>query len=1264
MKKFLSIMLAVMMVLSTVSFAAPSAFVAMDTANAAPVVEVPAEEAELAALVTDKSAYGTLIYKVDFEQDDFAIDGFQQAYAQLKSNNIASYKNPAFDLSNVTTYTNAAGDGFSNAQLVTENGNTYVIGDVNAGYDGFFRMTKYNIAWPEGYYTFVVDAKTSAPVTSWAKQCNDTNIDLVELVSLNPNVTDWQTGVFQTANVIQGTHNSSTANNNKVNLISFFVTPNNAAAGTVAYDNWEVYYKPATVKLTIGGTTVEYSTNEPVAVSSLASYVSAPAGYALAGFALTEGGEVLTGSQYFFEDTTLYPVFNKDENVSEKYGKRVFSIDFEKEGISPELTYSENSKVLAMTDKARSDFDLSNVYNIFNGFASVSLKKDGANTYLEGVSGGQYNFVQIAKYDMEWPRGYYTFKAKVKTSAIPVNVATHVNGYNDFITVKYAGFPAADTWYDFEYSYAFLDDYVSGGGHTVINNFYYAFNAAAGVTFDVDDIEVFYKPASVDVTLVYGGEEYLVEDVAPNGISAAALVEKAGIELPYGKAPAFAATEGGEPIVQSAYYFFEDTKLYVTFVQDENITAYGRRILGLDFENVELAVTDPNSEYQTYMLYDHASYYNPDYIGEKYFMQLFKPATGVPSIVEENGNKALKFKMMTGWQSLLLYTGDGNKGWGEGTFVYEVDLATSAATQLAITQSTSSFTATNPYTFNNGEYDKVVLTINEGYLKNNANLQFQFSAVLDEIKMDNINIYYRPKTVNLTVVNGTVETKYTDISPVVNTRDLLKDIVAPTGFKAALSAEKNGEALDDTITLASDAKLYVTYVEDETVSFDYGKALFIVDFENESAQSWWGHSFADNSRTDAGAQVWEVASYYDPMFQGQNYRIRFYINEATHVDQKTVVDENGNHYTYGTTQTQWAQVALSNWSNGAVTGKAGYYTVLADTFADAVPSGYSTSSGWTAEKLPAMAANKWDTFVATKEMTEDGVLVDGTAVLYNAFAASDKGVAKMGWDNVKLFYKPYTADVKVTANGATVKTLYDVSTTGVDAAMFFEGVKVRGYAVNGVKVGDKVYKAGDILPLPGDCTLALDLEVVGTNPATPTTADVEEVRLSDPMGLRFKAEMSKSDMDDVTAYGWIVTRETLLEQAGIAASSFEMTSNVKMVKGYNYGNGVETAKIFDEDDESLWFTAVLYFSNVEADGLPSVEKLADRLVARPFAVVDGEVLYGDATAPASIFEVMLEICLDEGDIWNSFNSAQQDYVYEILDKVDANQNNTPDIWEK
>lgn len=140
-------------------------------------------------------------------------------------------------------------------------------------------------------------------------------------------------------------------------------------------------------------------------------------------------------------------------------------------------------------------------------------------------------------------------------------------------------------------------------------------------------------------------------------------------------------------------------------------------------------------------------------------------------------------------------------------------------------------------------------------------------------------------------------------------------------------------------------------------------------------------------------------------------------------------------------------------------------------------------------------------------------------------------------------------------------------------------------------------------------------------------------------------------MADTTEYGWIVTRESLLTEAGIAAADFTLESSVKMSKGWNYGNGTDVAKIFEQDDTYAWFTAILYFSATEDDGLPSVDKLAGKLVARPFAKNGDEYLYGEPTAPASMYDVAYAIW-EDAEVWDNLDGDAQTYLEDLMIKVE------------
>lgn len=1263
MKKFLSILLAVMMVLSTVSFAAPSLAGSVDTAAEVPAVdyvpeEVYEETAELAATAGDKSSYGTLVYSIDFERDDFDVSAFSTAYAKLEGNATAAYLNPDFAFGNVTAFSSDDTSGFSNASLVTEGDNTYITGEVITGYDGFFRMTKYNQAWPTGYYTFSVDVKAAVgQVSTFAQQCNDTNIALTTLSAFNTSNGDWQTVVNQTTNVVNG-----------ADMYAFFVTPNNAADGTIAYDNWEVYYRPATVTLTIEGNEYEVSTDAPVSASTLASYVTAPTGYILSGLSLTEGGDLLTGDNYFFEDTTLYPTFEKDPYMSDVYGKALFVVDFENEAAQTWWGHSEydnsscsyGAQVWSVATYYDSRFDNQNFRVRFitnegtHGNQGVATDASG-NHYNKGTTLVQWPNLTTSNWgNVTGEPGVYTYVFK-----------RMVSGASSVSSASPAGYTIVDGYDGVQgvWDTVVVQKQLDAAGNIPDGNIQNFTLAAADINvaeIAYDDLYLYYKPLTADVTLVYGGEEYVAEDVSTGGVSADTILAAAGLEIPYGKKAVLSATQGGES-VGNVINLVMDSTYYVSFVDDDSISEYGKRLFLVDFENMTVgSVLDDQKVISTY-----TDNFNGDWSHLTINWEV-----GTNTIAEDDdGNKFVKGQQ--GWAQVRINNANYATA-PEGYYTMALSVmnfgddskSLSTKDQNSGTSATwvkaGSVTGTSDnYSIVNGEWNDVASQLD--YAGKDFTI-YHTAAMTTDVGFDNVALYYRPASVNLTVVDtdGT-ETVYENCDSVVDIDTLLADVTAPFGYKAALSVEKNGEPITGTINLVSDAKLYVVLTEDETVSMEYGEALFIIDFENEAAQQWNGCTQeVDNSVDGNGAQVYQVASYYDERFEGKNFRVRFVANEKPWYDQKTVVDANGNHYTSGSNTTKWPQVAQTNWGN--VEGKAGYYTYMFDVMSSVAAT---MTKGSSFDDMPdgfCGEANVWDTVVVTYTMAEDGVLLAPAGGTWANFSFSDLNVATISFDNAKMYWKPFTATVDLLANGAVAATKTKVSTSGVLVSDLVDGVKVKGYAVTGVKLGTETYGLEDTIKVPCDCQLELALEEQDINPATPTTNEEKSMRIDDPTGIRFKAELTKADMTDTTEYGWIVTREKLLTDAGIAAADFTLDSNVKMSRGWNYGNGTETAKIFEQDDEFAWFTAILYFSATEDDGLPSVDKIAGKLVARPFVKNGDEYLYGEPTAPTSMFEIALAIYNDE-DKYNELNGNAQVYIEDLLIKADADANDVPDILE-
>ena len=776
------------------------------------------------------------------------------------------------------------------------------------------------------------------------------------------------------------------------------------------------------------------------------------------------------------------------------------------------------------------------------------------------------------------------------------------------------------------------------------NNLQLQFSQAQSV-LKVDNLEVFYRPNTVDVTLVYNGEEYVAEDVATTGISADTILAAAGVEVPYGKKAVLSAINGGEsvgnvvtPVIDSTYY--------VSFVDDDSITEFGKRLFLVDFENMTTGSTiDDQKSIATYT----------DNFNGDWSHLTINYEVGANTIAEADGNKFIKGTQ--GWAQIRINNANyATAPAGYYTMALSVmNFGDDSKKLSSKNQTTGGATATwvkggsvvgtqDNYPIVNGVWNDVASELDHATPDFTI---YHTDTMTTEVGFDNIALYYRPASVNLTVVDvdGT-ETVYENCDSVVDIDTLLADVTAPFGYKAALAIEKNGEPITGSINLVSDAKLYVVLVEDETVSMEYGKALYIIDFEREDMQGWAGTTIdVANSGVSNGAYIYTTASYYNDIFADKNYRVRFVVNETTLTDQKTVVDENGNHYTEGTATTKWPQVYQTNYGN--VQYKAGYYTFMVDSKTTVAPSGYGFGA-WTQPEGFSVPVNEWYTITGTQELTADGNLPGG-GVWFNYSYTDDQiaGNVTVSWDNAKLYYKPYTVTVELAANGEVVATKENVSTAGVLVSELVSGVKVKGYTVTGVKLGTTTYGLDETVAVPCDCQLELALEVQDTPAATPETSTETSIRTDTPMGIRFKAQYAASEDDSVTEFGWVVARADQLDNA-------ELTLDWEGNKAIGYGREDGGAgKFFETNDDYNIFTAVLFFAKTEDDGLPSAEKLATPLVARPFVMVDDEYIYGEAVTK-SIFEATLD---------QFYAGSEEEWVFNILDKVDANADDIPDIFQ-
>jgi hypothetical protein len=266
MKKFLSILLAVMMVLSTVSFAAPSLAGNADTAVEVSVDDLyaPEEDATLAAeLSEDSSTYGEMIFELNFNN----LTSLDSQKINLKD---AAWINPEFDytysyLTDKATVSYSAWPTYSikenagNKYLELSGGTGYAVLLIESGTDRGFQGE-------DGIYTLTADVylPDAMPLTTrfTGSKSEDTPIQDFSAV----NNAGWGKMILQHDPSCYGNggHAEPMTSAKEVKTIKFHRNGGDDLK-TVGYDNIRLYYKPLTVDVTVKGAgqevTVPVSTN-------------------------------------------------------------------------------------------------------------------------------------------------------------------------------------------------------------------------------------------------------------------------------------------------------------------------------------------------------------------------------------------------------------------------------------------------------------------------------------------------------------------------------------------------------------------------------------------------------------------------------------------------------------------------------------------------------------------------------------------------------------------------------------------------------------------------------------------------------------------------------------------------------------------------------------------------------------------------------------------------------------------------------------------
>ncbi len=715
---------------------------------------------------------------------------------------------------------------------------------------------------------------------------------------------------------------------------------------------------------------------------------------------------------------------------------------------------------------------------------------------------------------------------------------------------------------------------------------------------------------------------------------------------------------------------------------------YGTLLLQIDFEKD--GITAPTGNVK---VTDIATYYNTDLVkGNVNFIAGSGSSTILNnvSLATENGNTYLTASTNTtgsGYNHIQINEWSNDVNWLSGTYTYVVDLKYDLPISgtavhvngLGAAQGADITILDNFGMTTVNVWDTVAFQYN-GELSNESGIGNLYVAPKfaseGTIAVDNLRVYFKTEETIITLKpNGNTELEEFDMTVNTATGISVADVMAEIG-----KYETNRKLLGISKTstgepLAEDFVIKPAYQETYYILWDsaanhperdakLGKLLFLVDFERQEVieANWNGISHElDNvlETNNSGGHVEDVATFYDPIFAGKNFRVRFnVVNNAAGAKIKDTAD--GNHYIEGVINHTSPQVGTNNFAS--MNFGNGIYTVFVDAIATNAsyfkPTGMASTYGYTlidGEQRTAgvdwTSTGEWQTYSYSMEV-RDGANFGNAGAFF-----SSKVGETVAFDNYKIYYKPFTATITLlegTLEGFGTHTVENISTTGENTGDDIVAAIQSELDIAGVEFVGLMDEYGDMIDLdealiiPGDVTYTI---VWGEeNEYAPVTQEKNAIRYStkvDSRGIRFVANLAADNAynENTTEYGWIITRPELLEEAGVSPYAFtkDTVLSKSVIVGKNYGfqsTGDVDAdrRHFEEDDTNVIITAVVY-------GLKPANYKSELLV-RPYVVIDGETYYGKPWS-RSMYDTA--VAIKEGDDFESFDDTAKAYVQSIID---------------
>ena len=695
MKKFLSVLLAVMMVLSTVSFAVPSAVGTMDAAVEVPVdtlFEEPAEEAVLAAdLNEDVNTYGNMIFEINFNN----LTSIDSQKINLKD---AGWINPEFDytygyLTEKATVSFSAWPTYSikenagNKYLELAGGTGYAVLLVESG-------TERGFQGEDGVYTLTADVyrPDAMPLTTRFTASSSEDTPIQDFSALND--AGWGSIILQHDPSCYGNggHATPMTSASQVKTIKFHRN-GGTDDKTVGYDNIRLYYKPLTVDVT-----VKADGNESVVTVPTTGFSAGKLAEALDLDFYQVAEKVVIGSKEYSANDTVYLTADCEAEVtigtlpegtySNESGLALFDIDFEKHEIGTEIPSSNSDFNVGGYATAAAggvmSHDPSNWHiESGHGLEGVTVMADPTDasnkvigitdytnsgypailvtTHSNGAS-ARYGFIEDPDivYTMEYD--YYDTTADGialrfggKSSVSENEGFAKWNTLEDTCTESNNG-RVASAWYK-NYGVYSAANLKRMGGVDEIS--FIKMHAASPENADLywDNIKLYYKPTTTTVTVATPAgaevENAVLENVSTTGVKVSDLLDEAGFEY------------------DDFLYAFKDTvafggKTTVHIVLEEkDLTGWldetkGLLLFDLDFEDAKAAeVITASTGSKDYLLNSFNAKVNPYVEGtDKWALSL----SGMNGIGIEDGALKIQWDGKGKWPQILIGISNNSSG--------------------------------------------------------------------------------------------------------------------------------------------------------------------------------------------------------------------------------------------------------------------------------------------------------------------------------------------------------------------------------------------------------------------------------------------------------------------------------------------------------------------------------------------------------------------------------------------------------------------------